>query len=144
MPLRVHDISAVGLGASTNLPRFNMPLELGLVLGCKRYGAGAQHRKAGLVLDSDLYRYRTSISDIAGQDIRSHRADPDVAIKEIRNWLANASRRKGLPGGAEVVERYHRFQKELPGICLALKWQPSELTYADRREAIDIWLRRDR
>ena len=29
----VHDISSVELGAGTNLPRFNMPLELGLYLG---------------------------------------------------------------------------------------------------------------
>lgn len=28
----IHDISSVGLGAGTNLPRFNMPLELGLYL----------------------------------------------------------------------------------------------------------------
>jgi hypothetical protein len=33
----IHDISAVGLSAGTNLPRFNMPLELGLYLGCKRF-----------------------------------------------------------------------------------------------------------
>src|SRR5258708_39103672 len=33
----VNDLSAVALDAVTGLPRFNMPLELGLFFGCKRY-----------------------------------------------------------------------------------------------------------
>ena len=31
----IHDISEVGLDPVNNLPRFNMPLELGLFFGCK-------------------------------------------------------------------------------------------------------------
>jgi hypothetical protein len=93
----VHDISSVGLGAGTNLPRFNMPLELGLYLGCKLFGGGAQRKKACLILDSDPYRYRASISDISGQDIHSHKGDPMRAISEVRNWLASVSKTKGLP-----------------------------------------------
>jgi len=31
----VHDVSAVKLDSTHKLPRFNMPLELGLFLGCK-------------------------------------------------------------------------------------------------------------
>ena len=30
----IHDISSVNLSAGTNLPRFNMPLELGVFLAC--------------------------------------------------------------------------------------------------------------
>lgn len=88
----VHDISSVGLGAGTNLPRFNMPLELGLYLGCKVFGSGAQHKKGCLILDSEPYRYRASISDIPGQDIHTHNGKPERAITEVRNWLANVSK----------------------------------------------------
>ena len=35
----INDISAVALDDATKLPRFNMPLELGLFLGCRRFGA---------------------------------------------------------------------------------------------------------
>ena len=45
----IHDISAVGLSTGTNLPRFNMPLELGLYLGCKRFGGETQRWKACLI-----------------------------------------------------------------------------------------------
>jgi hypothetical protein len=107
----VHDISSVGLGSETNLPRFNMPLELGLDLGCKRFGSGAQRMKACLILDSEPYRYRTSISDISGQDIHSHKGEPERAIAEVRNWLAGASRIKGSAGGTEIAARYRRFRK---------------------------------
>jgi hypothetical protein len=56
----IHDISAVGLASGTMLPRFNMPLELGLHLGCKRFGGEDQRRKACLIFDSEPYRYRAS------------------------------------------------------------------------------------
>jgi hypothetical protein len=41
----VHDISFVGLDPGSNLPRFNMPLELGLYLGCQPFGSEAQQKK---------------------------------------------------------------------------------------------------
>src|SRR5215212_5243999 len=64
----LHDISRTELDATTGLPRFNMPLELGLFLGAKRFGTGKQKRKNGLIMDVDRYRYQKFISDIAGQD----------------------------------------------------------------------------
>ncbi len=42
----IHDLSAVALDAGTNLPRFNMPLELGLFLGCKQFGATRSERRS--------------------------------------------------------------------------------------------------
>src|SRR5689334_11199778 len=66
----VHDLSRTESDGSPPLPRFNMPLELGLFLGAKRYGAPPQNRKRALVLDVEPYRYQRFISDIAGQDIR--------------------------------------------------------------------------
>jgi hypothetical protein len=49
----INDLSAVALNAVTHLPRFNMPLELGLFFGCKRYGPPNQAKKKTLVLDAD-------------------------------------------------------------------------------------------
>ena len=89
----INDLSAVSLDVATGLPRFNMPLELGLFLGCKRFGPPNQSKKRTLVLDRDQYRYRNFISDIAGQDIRAHGGDPDRAIWEVRDWLRLASKR---------------------------------------------------
>ena len=117
-----------------------MPLELGLDLGCKRFGTGIQHKKACLILDSDPYRYRSSMSDISGLDIHSHGGDPMLAIVEVRDWLVNVSKKKGLPGGVEIASRYARFTKDLPKLCKNLKRAPAALTFADFSEALEIWL----
>jgi hypothetical protein len=69
-PYGIHDISRTEANGDPPLPRFNMPLELGLFLGAKRYGA--QRRKAVLVLDTEQYRYQRFISDLSGQDIHAH------------------------------------------------------------------------
>ncbi|MBW8302017.1 MAG: hypothetical protein K0M60_20690, partial [Hydrogenophaga sp.] len=67
------------------LPRFNMPLELGLFLGAKRYGDTVQKRKKCLVLDCERYRYQKFISDIAGQDIDSHEGKVEILIDKVRS-----------------------------------------------------------
>lgn len=139
-PLGIHDISSVGLGTKTKLPRFNMPLELGLFLGCKFYGSKTDKRKACLILDSKPFRYRISISDIAGQDIEAHNGKVSTIIAKVRNWIASSSRQKALPGGAEISLRYKRFSRDLPNICKELRRKPGELTFGDYCEAVDIWL----
>src|SRR5882762_3884893 len=41
----VHDLSQTALDSTTGLPRFNMPFELGLDLGCRRFGDSLQREK---------------------------------------------------------------------------------------------------
>jgi hypothetical protein len=41
----IHDISAVELDPVHQLPGFNIPLELGIFSGCKRFGSSAQKIK---------------------------------------------------------------------------------------------------
>jgi hypothetical protein len=75
--LAVHDISRTQLDRGTRLPRFNMPLELGLFLGAKTFGSGDHKRKVAIILDTERFRYQKFISDIAGQDIRAHGGETD-------------------------------------------------------------------
>ena len=140
----VHDISAVELDSKHKLPRFNMPLELGLFLGCKRYGSSRQSYKASLIFDADPYRYQIFISDIAGQDIHAHGNDVKTAIRELRAWLATTSKRTMLPGGKDIFDRYTRFQLDLPALCAALKLEPAEVTFKDFRHMIVAWLKQYR
>src|SRR5678809_354803 len=65
----IHDISRTEPDATTRLPRFNMPLELGVFLGAKRYGSGLHREKSCLILDRERHRYQRFCADIAGQDI---------------------------------------------------------------------------
>ena len=140
----VHDISAVELDSTHQLPRFNMPLELGLFLGCKRYGGSSQRSKVSLIFDRDPYRYQVFMSDIAGQDIHSHGNDVKTAIAELRTWLATASKHTRLPGGKDIFERYQRFQADLPGLCNDAKLEPAEVTFKELRQMVVDWLMRNR
>lgn len=137
----IHDISSVGLDANTGLPRFNMPLELGLFLGCKRFGGRTQVVKKCLILDSEPYRYRASTSDIAGQDIHAHGGSPVRAITEVRNWLAALPENRHLPGGGEIGVQYEEFLGDLPALCIPLRRQTEALTFADTTEMIKSWLK---
>ena len=143
-PFGINDLSAVALDAISNLPRFNMPLELGLFLGCRRFGPRNQSKKRTLILDSEQHRYQQFISDISGQDIRAHGGDPENAIREVRDWLQASSRRAGLAGGGVIVDRYRRFQADLPDICAALTLEPDRLTFLDLSATIADWLRTSR
>jgi hypothetical protein len=137
----IHDISCTELDAVNGLPRFNMPLELGVFVGAKRYGDRRQKEKNCIILDRDRYRYQIFISDIAGHDIRSHEADPEEAIRCVRDWLNDASGRKTIPGGREIVRRFRLFEEDLPALCAAVPIEVDELTYNDYAQFIAEWLR---
>lgn len=104
----IHDLSAVALDHGTKLPRFNMPLELGISLGAKWYGSAKQKRKRILVLDETSHQYDASTSDISGQDIKAHGRDVERAITCVRNWLAQDRdvALPSLPGGTALTADY--------------------------------------
>lgn len=54
----IHDLSRTELDDATALPRFNMPLELGIDIGCKSFSR-AHTRKSLLIFDSQQYRFST-------------------------------------------------------------------------------------
>jgi hypothetical protein len=135
----LHDISRTERSGE-GLPRFNMPLELGLFLGCKRYGSPRDRRKACLVLDRERYRYQRFISDIAGQDVESHGGDPQRAVSAVRSWLSTSSRRAGIPGGTTIWNRFRRFRSDLPDMAAEGLLAVEELTFVDRTQLISNWL----
>ena len=136
----IHDISRTALDPATNLPRFNMPLELGVFIGAKRYGNSKQKQKNSLILDTDPYRYQAFVSDIAGHDIRAHGNDPEQAIVQVRNWLNTASGRRTIPGGRAILRRFRQFESDLPSMCTAIPIELDELTYNDYTNFISEWL----
>lgn len=139
--LAVHDISRTQLDRDTRLPRFNMPLELGMYLGAKLFGSGDQSEKAAIVLDVDRYRYQKFISDISGQDIRAHGGSTDEAIRQVRDFLStHLDASVFLPGGDRILERYSRFRRDLPEMCGEMHLDPSMLNFRDLTGLIVTWL----
>jgi hypothetical protein len=126
----IHDISRTGLDSKTNLPRFNMPLELGIFLGAKFIGSETQREKTCLVFDEHPNRYQMYLSDVAGQDISWHFNDPKQIVRRIRDWLADMSDTH-IPSAAFIWDHYTTFIGELRHTCAELKQKPDELTYSD-------------
>src|SRR4030095_15108058 len=139
----IHDISRTSLDRTHRLPRFNMPLELGIFLGAIRFGAGRQRTKSCLILDREPYRYQKYCSDIAGQDIRAHHNRIDGLVKSVRNWLSNHLINRGIqvPAHSKIFERYQVFRRELPAFCAKLQLEPAELIFNEYTTLVVAWLR---
>ncbi len=100
----IHDISRTEVADQPYaLSRFNMPLELGIFLGAKRFG-GRSSQKRCLIIDRAPYRYKRFISDIGGQDIKAHNKRPATAIRHVRDWLQSAPGKTAIPGGAMIFK----------------------------------------
>ncbi len=140
----IHDISRTDVDKKSKLPRFNMPLELGVFLGAKHFGHGKQKQKNCLIFDRDKYRYQKFISDISGQDICAHNNKPHQLIKQIRDWLNNFTKRKTqIPGGKMITKRYKKFKSQLPKMCKEIQIEIDELTFNDYSLLASEWLQKN-
>lgn len=139
----IHDISRTELDAGSRLPRFNMPFELGVFLGAKRFGGHPNSKKSCLILDRDQYRYQQYISDIAGQDIRAHEGSPARCLTLIRDWLSDQSRRVAMPTGDVIWDSYQLYLSELPDLCAAISQTPHMMTYNDYVRLTANWLKQN-
>lgn len=143
----VHDISYTGLYDGPEgdpdfpLPRFNMPLELGLFLGAKKFGGDTQANKKVVVFDRDEYRFRKFISDISGSDIKAHNNNPETLITTLAAWLRQMSQRRTVPGPAAMLAEYRSFNQALPVMCEALALLPEEVEYHDYVPMVTEWMK---
>lgn len=117
-----------------------MPLELGIFLGAKRFGEEQQKKKQCLALDSEPNRYDLFISDISGQDIQTHNNDPCQLTEVVRNWLRNASGRKGIPDGDFIYKRYQEFRQDLPKMAEMCNLNANKLIFNDYIGLVVDWL----
>jgi hypothetical protein len=132
----IHDISRTEIDSRSKLPRFNMPLELGVFLGAKRFGAKAQRSKRCIILDIEKFRYQSYISDIAGQDIHAHQGNAAVLIEKLAGWLRSESTDPKVPGGREIAAEYALFKSKISEICSARSLEPAELTFGDYADMV--------
>ncbi|MEW6131391.1 MAG: hypothetical protein AB1757_30460 [Acidobacteriota bacterium] len=134
----IHDISRV----QPRVPRFNMPLELGIDLGCRYYGSHRQRQKQLLILDTLPFRYLQTISDLRGQDIEAHHDDQQTLIQVVRNFLYTSTNNSGIPGGRYIYRKFLEFQSELPLICRSSRLRRNEVVFKQLVAITQEWLGR--
>lgn len=136
----IHDLSRIELD---QMPRNNMPLELGVFIGCWRFGTDYDYEKEYLVLDSDRHRYNQHTSDIKADDPEFHENQPTLLIEKVRNWLANRpyrNRSQVIPGADWLLERYTRFQSDAPMLCDELFLTFDQLLFPEFCAVVTDWL----
>ncbi|WP_374944397.1 hypothetical protein [Sphingomonas sp.] len=137
--LSVHDISRIELDADSGLPRFNMPIELGIALGAKHLGDRAVRDHLLLVMDSDRYRYQRFASDLFGVDIHAHSSTVPGVLQGVRDFLAPHAD-ESLPGATAIGSALDRFEHALPELAAAARQHPAELTYVDRLRHLTVFV----
>lgn len=137
----IHDLSRTEPDPRTGFPRFNMPFELGAFLAIRQYAGGEHRRKTCLILEREPDTYRQYCSNIAGQDIRAHFGNPELAVRAARDMLASARRPAVLlPGAPRIMERYHLFRAELPESCTRVHLDEASLSFFDYAMLVSEWL----
>jgi hypothetical protein len=135
----IHDLSRVSLDEIADLPRFNMPLELGICMGAIEFGSKKQRGNEYLIIESDKFRFKQFISDISGQDIRDHKNSVEGVIKIVRNWLSNKTSEK-IPSASLIHCNYLSFVEDLPLLCQENSWIEKELTFDEYSTLVTSWL----
>ena len=106
----IHDLSRCQARVAGEHYRLNMPFELGMDFGCRKYAGEPFAGKKILILEEERFRYQAAISDLAGIDIEAHGGKHDTAIRKVRNWLASLG---GFPnlGPSKILSEYEDFQE---------------------------------
>ena len=83
----IHDLSRFQTEGADQLPRFNMPLELGMALALRYHGkiTGTPHNWVALVPPG--FVHQRFVSDLAGFDPPSHDQTPMSLIRALSAWL---------------------------------------------------------
>jgi hypothetical protein len=121
----IHDISRMDALKKGEYPRFNMPFELGLDLGCRDFGSGSLKEKICLIMEREKFRYRKVISDLSGNDIKSHNNEPEQLIREVRKWI-QANIISDVKSGTKIWRRFNEFAADFEETCDALEIDAQE------------------
>jgi hypothetical protein len=95
--------------APTAVPRFNMPLELGMTITWQRLHPS---RHDWFVWESDHYRIQRSASDLNGTDACIHNGTPEGVLRELRN----AFHRDKMPSVPDMLALYRFVNNNVDAI----------------------------
>ncbi len=122
----IHDLSRVELNENS-LPRFNMPFELGLVIGAKRFGSERQRSKSAVIMVSEPYRLPIYLSDLGGNDPLAHRGNASSIVRIVRDSLHRYPSGQPLPGATHLTKILRQFYSDLPRLARAARLTMEEV-----------------
>jgi hypothetical protein len=112
-PRSIHDLSRIPLNGG-ELPRFNMPFELGLTIGAKKFGPKSFRDRSAVIMVKEPYILPAYLSDLGGNDPHAHHDEVRSVIRIVRSYLSKGPSGAPLPGPAMLESHLIRFQTQLP------------------------------
>jgi hypothetical protein len=141
----IHDLSRIKAEKRGEYYRFNMPFELGLDMGCRRFKSGKWSKKKCLILEAKKYRYQAALSDLSNSDIEVHRNAPVEVVRVVRNWLA-AQARLAAPGPAKIWGAFNDFMAANYDDLIAKGYSPRnirQLPVDELMSGMNRWVRKN-
>lgn len=140
----VHDLSRLKSKKRGEFYRLNMPFELGIDYGSRRFAVNYLKTKKHLILEKGAFDYRKALSDISGVDIKSHDNKPAKVVQAIRNWFVDTVDLSGVAGPTAIWYKFNNFTSDFYTRRQTEGFSDEDLNMMPVREYINFiksWLR---
>jgi hypothetical protein len=108
----IHDLSRLKSSKRNEFYRLNMPFELGLDYGSRRFASNYLKGKKYLILERRAFDYRKVLSDISGVDIKNHDNKPAKLVRAIRNWFVETVGLSNVIGPTVIWYKFNDFTSD--------------------------------
>jgi hypothetical protein len=140
----IHDLSRLKSKKKDEFYRLNMPFELGIDYGCRRFASNHLKNKKCLILERGTVDYRKALSDVSGVDIKNHDNDPPKMVRAIRNWFIETVGLKEAAGPTAIWNKFNDFTSDFYTRRQAEGFSDEDLDMMPVREYTDFikkWIR---
>jgi hypothetical protein len=134
----IHDLSRLRASQIGEFSRMNMPFELGVEYGSRRFGAQPLTRKKSLVLEKDQHEFRKALSDLSGIDIKHHNNEPSDVVRAVRNWFVETLGLSGVHSASRIWYRFTDFASDFYDTRIADGYSAEDLNMMPALEYIDF------
>lgn len=113
----IHDLTRCRGEGDENLARFNMPLEFGIAFGKWHDSRDSRMPHDWLVLLPADHYYKRCVSDLGGNDPRTHMSTVQSIVPPVMSWLATRPDVPGrTPTAQQVIEKMPRFDEAIKAL----------------------------
>ncbi len=125
--LSIHDLSRIKSSQADEYYRLNMPLEIGLDMGCKYFHGDAKYAdKKLLILEGERFSIHKALSDLSGTDVKCHDQEAEKMVECVRTWFAEIGM-IDVAGPNLIWDDYNIFNFALYEDCLKRGFKKSQI-----------------
>jgi hypothetical protein len=134
----IHDLSRLRASEVGQFSRMNMPFELGIEYGSRRFGVQPLSRKRCLVLEKDPHEFQKALSDLSGMDIKHHNNEPSEVVRAVRNWFVETVGLNDIHSASRIWYRFADFASDFYDTRVADGYSAEDLNMMPAPEYIDF------